>query len=161
MVVSRFMGSIIVHLREHAQDPYTGKVYPTKRGVSFTPSTWATLVFNANDIDVKVKELVTETNFEYRVHLGKAVFCTVTSGYYFVNIRRYFLLEGKLQPTKSGICLKLAEWNCLKGYFDAIKTTTPELAEALPCFFSADHANQQGDAECKICHPFGTEISYF
>ena len=155
------MGSVIVHLREHAQDPFTGKVYPTKRGVTFTPSTWATLLFNSEDIDAKLKELMGDSNFEYRVHLGKAVFCTITTGYYFVNIRRYFVVDGKLQPTKNGICLKLSEWNCLKGYFEAIKATTSELTEAVPCFFRPDHATKQDASECAICHPFGTEFELY
>ena len=160
VVVSKFRGDVFVHIREYATDASTNKLYPTKRGVSFIPTTFATFVMNFDEIDRNVLELNTDKVFEFRVHLGKGIFCTVTSGYYFVNIRRYFVVEGKLQATKNGICLKISEWNCLKGNIEEIKNTTPLLSEAVPCFIQTDHSNQEAALNCSVCYPFGCDASY-
>ena len=151
---------MFVHVREYETDPSTNKLYPSKRGVSFIPSTFSNFVMNLDEIDRNVRELNSDKSFEFRVHLGKGVFCTVTSGYYFINLRRYFLLNEKLQPTKNGICLKISEWNCLKGFIEDIKKTTPFLSGAAPCFYLTDHSNQEGVSNCNICFPFGIEASY-
>ena len=159
-VVSKFRGEVFVHIREYETNPITNKLYQSKRGVSFIPSTFATFVLNLDEIDRNVRALNSDKQFEYKVHLGKGVFCTVNAGHNFVNLRRYFLLNGQLQPTKNGICLKPIEWYCLKGYIESIKSSAPELESAVPCFFLTDHSNQESASNCSICHPFGFDASY-
>ena len=162
MVVKRYKGTILVDFRKYWQSPYTGEFYSTDRGLSLFPSSFITLFLSADEIDQKIYEPI----FKHRVQLGKDIFCSLARDCYtrnkYVNIRQYIREDEKLQPTiKNGICLKISEWTCLKGYLVEIKNTTPLLSQAIPCPSLSDHNKRVRDEECIICHPFDVEINYF
>ena len=52
------------------------------------------------------------------------------------------------------IALRLIEWNTLKKSVTQLHATVPDLAQALPCSYSTDHANLMGYMSCKECSPF-------
>ena len=55
---------------------------------------------------------------------------------------------------RQGIALRLSEWNNLKESIIQLHATMPDLAQALPCSYSTDHANLMGYMSCIECSPF-------
>ena len=55
---------------------------------------------------------------------------------------------------RQGIALRLSEWNNLKEGITQLHAAMPDLALALPCSYSTDHANLMGYMSCKECSPF-------
>ena len=78
-----------------------------------------------------------------------------------VNIRRYFIPPNstKERPTRSGIALRLDEWETLISTIHDLHGTLPELKDATPCYASEDHANQIGYLNCSECNPFGVDFA--
>jgi Transcriptional Coactivator p15 (PC4) len=81
---------------------------------------------------------------------------SVTTGYWCVDIRKFFLPDGQQDPlpTKTGIALRLREWNELRHANESIRTAYPRLAETTPCFLREDHYGQTGALSCRECYPF-------
>jgi hypothetical protein len=149
-----YNGSKVVHLRKYAER--NGKRYPTKHGVCFTPMRFAALVMLLNDIDEAYK-FVQETEDDWRtIHIGGALFGSVTHGYNCVNIRYFFRSEsGKVLPTKQGIALPIAVWEQLKTHAVELKEKDPELKEAVRCNYGdLLHQNQMEAFNCGECSPF-------
>ena len=55
---------------------------------------------------------------------------------------------------RQGIALRMSEWNNLKESITQQHGAMPDLAQALPCSYSTDHANLMGYMSCKECSPF-------
>ena len=55
---------------------------------------------------------------------------------------------------RQGIALRLPEWNNLKESITQLHAEMPDLALALPCSYSTEHANLLGYMSCKECSPF-------
>ena len=55
---------------------------------------------------------------------------------------------------RQGIALRLSEQNNLKESITKLHVAMPDLAQALPCSYSTDHANRMGYMSCKECSPF-------
>ena len=52
------------------------------------------------------------------------------------------------------IALRLSEWNNMKESVTQLHAAMPDLAQALPCSYSTDHANLMGYMSCKECSLF-------
>jgi len=148
----------MVHIREY--DIGDGKKYPTRKGVCFSKVRWATFRSHLDEIDRNVELLKAHQPVEYSQHIGGKYYVTISTGIKCVNIRRYFLPPNstKEQPTRSGIALRLDEWEVLKSKIDKLHQHIPELKAARPCYDTNDHANQLGYLSCRECNPFALEL---
>ena len=155
VVVSTYNEQLRIHVREYVR--YGNRWYATPKGVFFNPSSFATLRLHADEITKALEEIESGQANDFKVHLGCGIFCTISAEYTFVNLRRYFPLDGKLMPTTKGICLQKKEWIALKSLFETVKNLSPEIASASPCFFADDHITKSA---CPTCYPFGEDISY-
>ena len=97
----------------------------------------------------------------YKCHLGGGWYVTVATGYFFVNIRRYWVVPGAQSetPTKAGICLRFGEWNELKKAVMELYGDRKDLEEAQPCNMGFDHHNLLAYLDCIECCPFKTDES--
>jgi len=158
--LSTFNGQQYIHIREYIE--LNGKLYPTKKGVSFTPGRLSVLRSNIGKIDLALQQQ--EVNASYsvnvggvllKVHLGAGIYATVSEEFKGVSLRRHWMPEGQNEPvpTKNGIYLPTAQWNSLKIKLDELLATYPDLLIAESCNFT--HQNQMGMLDCNECCPFG------
>lgn len=147
-------GNLMVHIRQYAEE--NGKMYPTKKGASFTERRWASLLRRLDDADRSVDLLKANQPVDYRQHLGGGYYLSVCKDFKCVDIRRYFLPNkwSVETPTRSGISLRVQEWRNLLIKIDELHKVLPELKNAKPCYVSEDHANREGYRSCSECNPF-------
>ena len=145
----------MVHIREYVQ--HGSKSYPTKKGVSFNKSAWARFRACLDELDRNVQLLKANQPVDVYQHLGGRYYASISKDFRCVNIRRYFLPPNttKERPTRSGIALRLDEWDSLLLKIDQLHEQLPELKNAMPCYSSLDHSNQLGFVSCTQCNPFG------
>jgi len=153
-----YRDELMVHIREY--DTGDGKIYPTRKGVCFNKIRWGTFKSHLDEIDRNVELLKAEQPVEHSQHIGGKYYVTISKGIKCVNIRRYFLPLNctKERPTRSGIALRLCEWEVLVSKIDKLHQHIPELKVARPCYASDDHANQIGYLNCRECNPFALEL---
>lgn len=157
LTASIYRDELFVHIREY--DNGHGQSYPTRKGVSFTKPRWANFVRQINEIDRSVELLKTNQPVDYRHHLGGKYHVSVSKGMQCVNIRRYFRPKNSTKeiPTRSGIALRLDEWEALTNQIEQLHEKLPELKYASPCY--DDHLNQMGYFSCRECNPYDFELS--
>jgi len=124
---------------------------------TFTFSRWVQFVEQFSEIDNNVAKLVAkQEDVRMQLHVGGGWYVSVTSGYWCVDIRRFYDLPGVgARPTRSGIALRLHEWTRLQEAAGELKKKNPKIAEAQPCWTGSDHFNQEGAMTCRECNPFG------
>jgi len=148
----------MVHIREYKTA--NEQTFPTKKGISFTKVRWAKFRGQIDEIDRKVELLKANQHVDYSHHMGAKYYVTVSTGVKCVNFRRYFMPKNsdKERPTRSGIALRLGEWETLVSKIDELHSQLPELKVASPCYSSLDHLNQTGYLNCRECSPFSAEL---
>ena len=156
VVVNRYNKELLIHIREYQTEGE--KTYPTKKGVFFSPPILATLRMHLDDIAHAMEGVKSGKTEEFKLHLGKGIFCTISKKFCLVNLRHYFELEGNLTPTKKGICLKMSEWTDLKRILKEVQELDKEIRHANPCFFSGNHFEP---GSCQICNPFTLNANLF
>lgn len=159
MTACVYRDELVIHIREY--EVGNGKMYPTKKGVCFNKSRWATFRSNIDEIDRSVELLKCHQPVEYSQHIGGRYYVTISKDIMCINIRRYFLPpnSNKEHPTRSGIALRVCEWEKLVSKLDDLEKKLPELKFAIPCYASEDHANQLGYLNCRECNPFGLHLN--
>lgn len=150
-----FRDLLMIHIREYNVE--NGKSYPTKKGVVFNKTRWATFMSHLEDIKRCVDLLKWNEPVDYYQHIGGRYYVSMSKDVRCVHIRRYFmpLNSSKEHPTRSGIALRLDEWDTLMTKIPQLVECLPELKDAKPCDFTLDHANQEGYLRCTECNPFG------
>jgi Transcriptional Coactivator p15 (PC4) len=165
IIASTFKGSVYVHVRQFEKRENSEILYPTKIGISLTPSRFAVLCSMKGEIDEAVQQRHQGQTTTLKAHLGGGVYCTLMGKYDLVNIRKYFVPEGKEEeiPTRYGVALKLNEWDNLSAAMDDIRQASEDLLTAQPCYMATDHSNQLGFLQCRECTPFPNKdlFSYF
>ena len=70
------------------------------------------------------------------------------------NLRKYFFPAGMQQsvPSRSGIALRLPEWEALKARVAELMELKPELVNVGRCSDQEDHQNQIGYFNCGECN---------
>ena len=161
IVVNTFKGITYVHIRQFEN---AAKPYPTRVGIALTPSRFAVLSMIAEEISERVDSLNKPDvkEFDYKVHLGGGIYCSVRSGCFAVNIRKHFVPPNHQRPipTKKGISLRPSEWRKLVQHIEDIKNLSATITSATPCFFNGTHDNQEGAFMCVECFPFGLNVLY-
>lgn len=161
LVMSRFNGQTLVHVREyHTMGDH---VYPTKKGVCFTPGRLAVLRRSIEDINSAIRQqeanescgVTVERGTLYKAHLGAGIYASVDEKYNGVSLRRHWMPEGQQEavPTRNGIFLSASQWTKLLKKMEELETSHPELLTAQECALS--HQNQMGMIDCRECMPFG------
>lgn len=158
MTASIYRDELLVHVREFQTE--NDRSYPTRKGVCFTKTRWAAFICHLDEIERSVELLRADQPVEYQQHIGGKYYVTIFKGIKCVNIRRFFLPPNckKERPTRSGIALRLDEWDALVVKIDELHQKLPELKLATPCYNGEDHANQMGYLNCIECNPFGLDL---
>src|SRR5438132_9319351 len=98
-----------------------------------------------DDVTGRLNSLNKPGKFQYRVHLGGGFYCTVKSGWNSVHLQKYSLHKdiAYLVPSKMGIALRVEEWMKLVIHLKTIRKEYPELASAVPCYFTHYDSNRE------------------
>lgn len=150
-----YKDEMLVHIREyyHAEND---RKFPTKKGVSVNKRKWAMFTSCLDEIKRKVELLKVKQTVDYSQHIGGGYHVTVTKDVKCVNIRRFFRPPNakKEIPTRTGIALRLGEWDTLLSTIEQLHWKLLELKKATPCYASEDHANQMELYRCTECNPY-------
>ena len=157
VVARMYKGELGIHIRQF-EETKEGKLFPTKKGVTFPLPRW---VFFSNlepDISDCLKshsDLETEQTW----HLGGGVYAKINPEYPIVNVRHYWKPDDAEDPvpTKRGVMLNKFRLDNLREVMEKMKDFVPEIEETLPCMYGDDHMNQEGMLRCRECNPFGFE----
>jgi Transcriptional Coactivator p15 (PC4) len=108
------------------------------------------------EIDSSVQLLKDNQYVKLRQHIGGSWYVSVTTGYWCVDLRKFYLPDGQdeVRPTRTGIALRLREWNELKLAAESIRSAYPSIAATKPCYLNDDHMNQLSALSCRECYPF-------
>jgi hypothetical protein len=126
------------------------------KAATFIYSRWAHFVEYFDEIDDAIARLVKgDADIKLQIHIGGAWFVSVTSGFMCVDIRKFYIAPGgETKATKTGIAIRLSEWDRVKDIAREMKEKNPKIANAQPCWTNADHFNQEGAINCPECNPF-------
>ena len=121
---------------------------------------WACFRQNFEEIDYHVKAVCDEQTVNFQRHIGGGYYVSVTTGFYCVDFRKFFIPYGKeeIKPTRQGVALRIFEWAEMRKIMDELNNDYPALGTALPCYLQNDHSNQLSSLECKECYPFGVNV---
>lgn len=160
LTAGMFNGAIMVHIREYEEGD--GKLFPTRKGASFTEVRWARFIRMVDEIERHVDLLKAGQCVELHLHIGGAYYATISKGFKCVDIRRYFIPKDTTKeiPSRIGIALRIPEFENLLVKIREIQEKIPALKLLKPCYSRDDHANQQGYIECIECNPFGLDREY-
>ena len=141
-----------IHVRQYEEK--NGLVLPTKLGVCMSATRFAAFRFLIAEMDERVNDLVEKRAVDATIHVGGDLFVTVKTGFSCVNLRKYFFPAGMQQsvPSRSGIALRLPEWEALKACVAELIQLKPELANVGRCSDQEDHQNQIGYFNCGECN---------
>ena len=104
LVYSRYNGRDFIHVREF--ETLNERVYPTKKGASFTPARLKALIGKFGDIDEELRQQKSSATYKaskptYKAHLGAGIYATVGDEYVGVDLRRYWVPEGQLKEVRT------------------------------------------------------------
>jgi hypothetical protein len=104
----------------------------SNKWATFTYPRWAHFVEQFAEIDESVTKLTAgQQDVKLQLHVGGGWYVSVTSGFYCVDVRKFYYLPGVgVRPTKTGIVLRLYEWVRLKVVAEEIRLRHPKVAEA-------------------------------
>jgi len=96
----------------------------------------------------------------YKRHIGGGHYVSVTTGFYCVDFRKFFIPYGQhdVKPTRKGVALRIYEWAEMRKMIDSINNDYPALGTAFPCYMQHDHNNQESAFQCSECFPFGAVV---
>ena len=93
-------------------------------------------------------------NVNFRKHIGEYWYVSITSGFYCVDIRKFYRQHGKLKPTKTGLALRFREWNLLLDQSAEIHAMRPDIAQTVACYNS--HDAYEAYKHCPECVEYGS-----
>ncbi len=147
-----YRGEDKFHIRQYEEK--NGLVVPTKLGVCMSTTRFAAFRFLMGEMDERVNDLAQKRAVDSTIHVGGDLFVTIKTGFACVNLRKYFFPAGMQQsvPSRSGIALRLPEWEALKACVAELIQLKPELANVGRCSDQEDHQNQIGYFNCGECN---------
>ena len=77
---------------------------------------WATFRLQFDEIENAVSKLREKQYVKYFQHIGGGWYVSVSTGFYCVDIRRFYKKDGELRPTREGLALRLFEWTELQVF---------------------------------------------
>ncbi len=114
------------------------------------------MLTHVEEIENNIQQMKAGAYVKFQQHIGGGWYISVTTGFWCVDIRKFYLPYGQddPKPTKTGIALRLSEWRNLKVANENMRAIDPTIAQAQPCYYGEDHANQLGALNCSECYPF-------
>jgi len=108
-----------------------------------------------------MKALRAGESVSYKQHIGGGYYVSITSGFYCVDIRKFFVPydETDVKPTRRGMALRLREWEDMKKIIDTVNNSYPTFSTALPGYLEDDHLNHLAALQCTECYLFSA-ITY-
>jgi len=127
------------------------------KAVEFPIQRWAALREQVDDANVAANRVMNkQPDIKLRRHIGGGYYISVTSGYYCVDIRKFYrpygAADSEIRATKRGVALRFSEWSHLCSLIPTLNESHPSMSSAHPCYF--DHLNQMAWFECSECNPF-------
>jgi hypothetical protein len=116
---------------------------------------WHTFVIQFDEIENAINQLRERQYVKYFQHIGGGWYVSITTGYYCIDIRRFYKKDEEIKPTREGFTLKVSEWPTLKAIAEKLPIDVPALAAVQPCYYALDHQNLLGYLDCQECSPFG------
>ena len=155
VVAGTYNGQLSIHIRQFEKSA-AGKLFPTKKGVTFPLNRW----LNLESIEETLADSLKahdKVDSELTWHLGGGVNATISPLYPTIDIRHFWKpqFEDKPIPTRKGIVLTRKRFEKLQGVIQIIRDFVPELDRTVPCMMNDDHQNQEGMLNCPECTPFG------
>ena len=71
--------ALMIHIREYEEG--NGKIYPTRKGVSFTKVRWARFIRHIDDMERSVDLLKANQPVDYYQHIGGRYYITISKEY--------------------------------------------------------------------------------
>ena len=126
------------------------------KSAAFTPSRWASFLLCLDEIDRQLETFAAGEIVAYRNHYGGGWYVSVTSGFYCVDLRKFYLPIGEKEwkPTRTGIALRLSEWATFRNLLDVVQRDHPVVANFTPCFLNQDHTTLEAIQACRECNPY-------
>ena len=94
----------------------------TRKNALLNHQKWSNMMMWLQDINEAIAKFHDNQEIvKFRRHIGGAYYVSVTSGIHCVDIRKFYLLDEKLMPSRDGIGLRFSEWEnfCLLYTSDA------------------------------------------
>ena len=119
---------------------------PVMKEYALSLQQWQQLMNRLQDIDTAVTDHQTDKTVHVQYHLGRNLYVHVNSGFNVVDLRDFWLPEGKsdLVPTRRGISIKFEEFDTLVKLKTEIEQVIPELNTIQPCLKRSDRMNPLG-----------------
>jgi len=129
------------------------KLYPSKTGISMTPTRFSRFRHMTQDIEENVYDMQAKRNVDMTHHLFNAWRVSINSDYPCVNIRKHFYPPNEMcsVPTKSGITLTVYQWRELVDQIDQLTTMVPDLLNVPRCIEIHGERNLLTLLECPDC----------
>ena len=126
-----------------------------KKDYTMTLQRYQQLMWQKDEIEEAIRKHKAGVDVHYSWHLGGNNYVQVNSGFPVVDLRKFWLPEGKnqVQATRRGIPLKFDEYDTLIKLRAEIEQVMPELKDTEPCYMGNDHMNQLGYLRCTECNP--------
>ena len=134
-----------------------------KSTMAFPDSRWKNFSKYFNEIQDAVEKLKKKEHVKLFVHLGGAIYISVTTGFKCVDIRRFRQANNdQLLPTLDGLSLRLCEWNTLfSSVSKKMELDYPAMNDVVLCADGMGHNNQMGFIRCGECNPHSFMDNYF
>lgn len=109
--------------------------------------------------DLQKKSIQGILKEEVTMHLGGAVYVTISPKFPTVDIRHFWKPDNSDTPvaTKKGIALSKYMWERLTFVMQVMRDFVPELDKSCTCYYL--HSNETEALSCKECFPFNEEVS--
>jgi hypothetical protein len=149
VIVKKVDGHLVITIEEEGAD---------KKIATFTSQRWAQFLQLVDHIDMQIALMQANQYVCFKSHIGGKLYVSITSGYPCVDIRQHFYRKGHgVQPTKTGIAIRLHEWVNLKTIMPEMYKKYPSLQTTQPCSQQPDHQNMEVYVQCRECSPFHFE----
>ena len=112
LATSKYNKMESVHMRAYSSDE-SGRLYPTKSGVSFDIPSWLLFANEIPNIDQVIRLHGVDSDIVLKQCIGDYIYVTVNANKPFVNIRKLIIPKGhtKAIPTKDGLCMTFKQWD--------------------------------------------------
>lgn len=131
VVAKTFRGVLQIHIRYYYKQK--GKLWPTKRGVTLSPSKWLKLEANCDTLDMLLEQCFTgELKKKEEIYLGGDVYLSVNPTFCIIDIRHWkkSVNTQETYASRKGVSLNRTRWNSLKDVMTEIQNKVPELNSA-------------------------------
>ena len=121
-----------------------------KKFVTLNFQQFSKIVSFLDDIDSDVAKVEKFQKIDANYDIGGSCFVTLSAGIKCVDIRYWYYQsdDSAPKPSKNGIGLRFSDWKAFKKNVSTIHYERPDIAAVVPCYYGADHYNQQGTFSC-------------